>query len=162
MVLSSTLISLSSVRTLSHLLASRLHQTTYDHASSTWMPSATSLNRKTSRTCAPGLGSLTKSHAFGLAEHMIPFREALKPGSSFTWTEELNHLFNESKTVIISEIENGVRIFDKTYLLSHGLVKEWHRLLAFPKTLHLHLHKTFLLPHRLEDHPCWQPLHPCS
>jgi hypothetical protein len=54
------------------------------------------------------------SYAFASAEHMLPFREALKPGSSFTWTEELNELFEESKAVIISEIENGVRIYDKS------------------------------------------------
>jgi hypothetical protein len=54
------------------------------------------------------------SYAFASAEHMLHFREALKPGSSFTWTEELNELFEESKAVIISEIENGVRIYDKS------------------------------------------------
>ena len=54
------------------------------------------------------------SYAFASAEHMLPFREALKPGSIFTWTDELNQLFEESKAIIISEIENGVRIFDKS------------------------------------------------
>ena len=54
------------------------------------------------------------SYAFASAEHMLPFREALKPGSTFLWTDELNQLFEESKAIIVSEIENGVRIFDKS------------------------------------------------
>ncbi|CAB3985538.1 Transposon Ty3-I Gag-Pol poly [Paramuricea clavata] len=45
---------------------------------------------------------------------MLPFRESLKPGSQFTWTEELNQLFEESKKVIVNEIEHGVQIFDKS------------------------------------------------
>ena len=54
------------------------------------------------------------SYAFASAEHMLPFRELLKPGTPFTWDDELNKVFNESKAVIIAEIENGVRIFDKS------------------------------------------------
>ena len=54
------------------------------------------------------------SYAFAASARMQPFRQALKPGSPFTWNEELNNLFNESKTVIIKEIEEGVRIFDKS------------------------------------------------
>lgn len=54
------------------------------------------------------------SYAFAASARMQPFRQALKPGSPFTWNEELNNLFNESKTIIIKEIEEGVRIFDKS------------------------------------------------
>ena len=54
------------------------------------------------------------SYAFAATERMLPFRNALKPDSPFTWTDELDQLFEESKAVIISEIENGVRIFDKS------------------------------------------------
>ena len=54
------------------------------------------------------------AYAFASAEHMLPFREALKPGSPFTWTQDLEKLFEESKTAIVQEIENGVRIFDKS------------------------------------------------
>ena len=46
------------------------------------------------------------AYAFASAEHMLPFREALK--------QDLEKLFEESKTAIIQEIENGVRIFDKS------------------------------------------------
>ncbi|KAK3884222.1 hypothetical protein Pcinc_011498 [Petrolisthes cinctipes] len=45
---------------------------------------------------------------------MQPFRHLLKPGSHFEWTKELDHLFEESKSVIIHEIQKGVEIFDKT------------------------------------------------
>ena len=45
---------------------------------------------------------------------MLPFRQLLKQGSSFAWTESLNKAFEESKQVIADEIQHGVRIFDKT------------------------------------------------
>ena len=53
------------------------------------------------------------SYAFSMADKMLPFRELLKPGSLFYWDEQLNALFEESKTLIINEIERGVQIFDK-------------------------------------------------
>ena len=54
------------------------------------------------------------SYAFAANERMLPFRQLLQPGTPFKWTDELNQLFEESKSVIISEIEEGVRIFDKS------------------------------------------------
>ncbi|XP_048575650.1 uncharacterized protein LOC116619407 [Nematostella vectensis] len=54
------------------------------------------------------------SYAFAATERMLPFRASLKPGTQFTWTKELDQLFEESKSIIIREIEDGVRIFDKS------------------------------------------------
>ena len=54
------------------------------------------------------------SYAFASTEKMLPFRQLLKPGTPFQWTDELDQLFKESKSIILKEIENGVRIFDKT------------------------------------------------
>ncbi len=54
------------------------------------------------------------SYAFSMAEKMLPFRQLLKPGTPFKWDEHLNTLFEESKSAIISEIEDGVRIFDRS------------------------------------------------
>ena len=54
------------------------------------------------------------SYAFASAQRMAPFRNLLKPGILFHWTDELNQLFNKSKDVIIHEIHEGVRIFDKS------------------------------------------------
>ena len=54
------------------------------------------------------------SYAFAATERMLPFRQLLQPGTPFQWTDELHTLFEESKSVIISEIEEGVRIFDKS------------------------------------------------
>ena len=54
------------------------------------------------------------SSAFAATERMLPFRESLKPGTQFLWNNELQWLFDESKSAIISEIEVGVRIFDKS------------------------------------------------
>ena len=53
------------------------------------------------------------AYTFSTADCMQPFRDLLKPKASFTWTEELNKLFEESKDHIISEMEKGVEIFDK-------------------------------------------------
>ena len=52
------------------------------------------------------------SYAFSMAERMLPFRELLKPGTPFNWNEHLQNVFDESKLLIASEIEEGVRIFD--------------------------------------------------
>ncbi|MEW8208358.1 MAG: RNase H-like domain-containing protein, partial [Candidatus Thiodiazotropha taylori] len=43
---------------------------------------------------------------------MLPFRQLLKPNTPFRWTDELRDLFEKSKQVIASEIEEGVSIFD--------------------------------------------------
>lgn len=53
------------------------------------------------------------SYAFSMADCMLPFRELLKAGNTFTWNESLEEAFRKSKKVIINEIETGVRIFDK-------------------------------------------------
>ena len=53
------------------------------------------------------------SYAFSMTERMLPFRDLLKPATTFHWDDNLNQLFEESKTAIVSEIANGVRIFDK-------------------------------------------------
>ena len=54
------------------------------------------------------------SYAFSMTEQMQPFRALLKSGSKFDWTDELERTFQASKLAIVQEIENGVRIFDKT------------------------------------------------
>ena len=54
------------------------------------------------------------SYAFSMADHMLPFRQLLKPGGNFEWTTVLDDAFKASKEAIVREIEHGVRIFDKT------------------------------------------------
>ena len=54
------------------------------------------------------------SYAFASADRLIPFRNLLKPGTPFVWTDELDSLFNASKDLIINEIHQGVEIFDKS------------------------------------------------
>ena len=54
------------------------------------------------------------SYAFASAERMLPFRNLLKPATPFHWNDQLEDLFNESKAIIIKEIQNGVTIFDKS------------------------------------------------
>lgn len=59
------------------------------------------------------------AYAFSVTDHMQPFRHLLKPGTPFQWTSDMDLLFTESKLAIAREIEEGVRIFDKskpTYL----------------------------------------------
>ena len=45
---------------------------------------------------------------------MQPFRDLLKPDQPFAWTEHLDHLFKQSKIVIIDQIRHGVEIFDQS------------------------------------------------
>lgn len=54
------------------------------------------------------------SYAFSMTDRMLPFRDFLKPSTPFHWDDNLNELLEESKKVIVSEIEEGVRIFDKS------------------------------------------------
>ena len=49
-----------------------------------------------------------------MTDRTLPFREFLKPGTSFHWNDDLTELLEESKRVIVSDIEEGVRIFDKS------------------------------------------------
>ena len=65
------------------------------------------------------------SYAFASAERMLPFRQLLKPGTHFLWTDQLNGLFEESKYLIISEIRKGVEIFNKTKLTC--LATDWSK-----------------------------------
>ena len=52
------------------------------------------------------------SYTFAMTKQMEPFRELLKPSTSFYWDETLEKLFDEAKNEIVREIENGVKIFD--------------------------------------------------
>ena len=65
------------------------------------------------------------SNAFSMTEKMLPFRQLLKPNTTFQWTDELQALFDESKLVIASEIEDGVRIFDPNKLTC--LATDWSK-----------------------------------
>ena len=53
------------------------------------------------------------AYAFASAERMQPFRTLLQPNTPFKWTESMDNLFEETKTIIIQEIQRGVEIFDK-------------------------------------------------
>ena len=47
------------------------------------------------------------AYAFAVADHMQPFRDLLKPDQDIT--EHLDHLFKQSKIVIIDQIRHGVQ-----------------------------------------------------
>ncbi|KAK3784086.1 hypothetical protein RRG08_025276 [Elysia crispata] len=47
------------------------------------------------------------------AEKMQPFRTLLHPKMLFIWTAELDKFFEETKAIIIQEIQKGVEILDK-------------------------------------------------
>lgn len=53
------------------------------------------------------------AYAFSMSETMLPFRELLKPKTPFCWTDALQRAFAKSKLHIVSEVERGVKIFDK-------------------------------------------------
>ena len=54
------------------------------------------------------------SYALASADKMKPFRQFLKPGVKFEWTESMNTLFQVTKDTIVNEIYHGVEIFDKS------------------------------------------------
>ena len=54
------------------------------------------------------------SYAFSTAEKMLPLRELLQQGTPFRWTDELKNVFEDSKAVVVSEIEEAVQIFDRS------------------------------------------------
>ena len=54
------------------------------------------------------------SYAFSMREVMQPFRDLLKKGNKFEWTEELQRLFEEAKQHIVELVKEGVKIFDMT------------------------------------------------
>ena len=54
------------------------------------------------------------SYTFSMTRKMLPFRELLKPSTPLYWNDHLNTLFEKSKRVIVEEISEGVRIFDKS------------------------------------------------
>ena len=89
---------------------------------------------------------------------MLPIRELLKAGTRFQWTDELNHLFEESKAIIVSEIHQGVEIFDKAKPTCHGLEQRWHWLLAFSKALCLPILAAILLQNWMENHTGWKQI----
>ena len=60
-----------------------------------------------------------------MADRMLPFRELLKPGTPFRWDHPFEEAFQESKAVIVSEIEQGVRIFDPSK--STCLATDWSK-----------------------------------
>ena len=65
------------------------------------------------------------SYAFCKAKKMEPFRALLKSSSKFEWTDELDHAFQASKTTIAKEIEEGVKIFDKSRMTC--LATDWSK-----------------------------------
>ncbi len=58
------------------------------------------------------------SYAFTMAPYMAPFRSLLKPGARCVWTEELQQAFEQSKAILISEIQMELRSTTKICLLA--------------------------------------------
>lgn len=63
------------------------------------------------------------SYAFSMTNTLLPFRELLKPSNKFHWYEDLQQAYDKSKLTISEEIQNGVKIFDKTKPIC--LVTDW-------------------------------------
>ena len=50
--------------------------------------------------------------AHPINEIMQSFRKFIKPNSKFLWTAELQKLFNDTKALIISKVEQGMQTFN--------------------------------------------------
>ena len=66
------------------------------------------------------------SYAFSKSKTMEPFRELLNPSSKFEWTDTHVHAFQLSKTTIAKEVEEGIKIFDKSRTTC--LATDWSKL----------------------------------
>ncbi len=91
------------------------------------------------------------SYAFSMTERMAPFRNFLKPGTPFHWDEQLSELLMESKRAIVSAIEEGVRIFDKSKPIC--LATDWSKVgigfWLFQKHCECQKTELFLLPRQV-------------
>lgn len=54
------------------------------------------------------------SYTFSMTSAMEPFRELLKPSEKFVWTDSHQRAFDHSKAAIAKEIQEGVKIYDKS------------------------------------------------
>ncbi len=61
------------------------------------------------------------SYAFSMAECMLPYCQLLKSGTPFSWDDNLNAIFEESKSIIINEIKERVEIFELVDWLKEGI-----------------------------------------
>ena len=76
------------------------------------------------------------SYAFSQVEVMAPFRELLKTKNrKFYWEERFEHLFQESKRVIVWKMEKGVQTFEmnRTTGLATDYSKTGISYFLFPK-----------------------------
>ena len=102
------------------------------------------------------------SYAFA-ADFMEPFRKLLKSDQTFCWNEELQGLFEQSKSIIIKQIEEGVKIFHKTKPTC--LATDWSRTGVGYWLLQKHCSCEPVKPFAVatvEDSTCRQPIHPHS
>ena len=93
---------------------------------------------------------------------MQPLRQLLKPDTKFAWTHQLQSLLEESKDVICSEIEEGVRIFDKTK--PTWLATDWSKEGIGFWLLQKHCKYSTISAVEMDgrSHPCGHPVHTLS
>ena len=97
-----------------------------------------------------------------MAQKMGRFRQFLKPGVPFAWTEHMEEIFQEPKQVIIAEIQKGVRIFDMQKPTC--LATDWSKMgldSGYSKsTVTVHILNPSAVE-KVENHPCRQLIYPC-
>ena len=52
--------------------------------------------------------------AHSLSDVMKPFRDLIKPNNKFIWTPELDKLFTDTKSILVSMVQQGINSFDTT------------------------------------------------
>ena len=65
------------------------------------------------------------SHYSQLCDIMEPFKKFLSPKVPFEWNDELDSIFNQSKSLIVEAIKEGVQIFDPTRRTA--LMTDWSK-----------------------------------
>ena len=87
------------------------------------------------------------AYVFSLATTMAPFRDLLQPFTNFTWTTEHQEAFQESKQIIIEQINQGVEIFEKDRPTC--ITTDWSQSVKIQPSEYL-VYKNVIKPHILE------------
>ena len=109
------------------------------------------------------LGLLNQvSYAFASADYMQPYRDLLKPGQAFTWTDELDLLFRQSKKRHHQPDQGRRRDLrqDAPHMPGYRRVKGRHGVLAPTKALPVRRNSAILLSFWLAYRAGWESLHP--
>jgi hypothetical protein len=63
------------------------------------------------------------AYCYAISPAVAKFRHLLKPSEPWTWTKDINDVFEEAKKVIAEKVEEGVKLYNPK--LHTGLLRDW-------------------------------------